>query len=128
MMSALLDAIKGSAIGPSQRAQDAITGNYRFSDDFLGFSGHFPGYPILPAVVQLAAALSLIEEQQGQVELVSIQNAKFLQEIRPGIPISITCTDCQVKGMPGSRIRIGSGETAMSSFIMVFQDKGGPRC
>jgi 3-hydroxyacyl-[acyl-carrier-protein] dehydratase len=121
-MNELIDAVKKSAIGPAQmKDSNTITGKYCFADDFIGFSGHFPGYPILPAVVQLIAALCIIEEQKGhQLQLHSVQNAKFLQEIRPGNEILIQCTDCAVKGMPGSKIRIFSGDKIAASFLMTF--------
>ena len=121
-MNALIDAVKRSALGRVQtKDPDTITGKYCFSDDFLGFSGHFPGYPILPAVVQLIAAQCLIEEQKGhQIELRSVLNAKFLQEIRPGNEILIQCTDCAVKGLPGSKIQICSGDKIAASFLMTF--------
>jgi 3-hydroxyacyl-[acyl-carrier-protein] dehydratase len=121
-MSVLIEAVKRSALGPAQiKSPDAITGRYCFSDDFPGFSGHFPGYPILPAVVQLVAAQCLIEEQKGhRIECRSVQNAKFLQEIRPGNEILIQCADCPVKGQPGSRIQIYSGDKIAASFLMTF--------
>ena len=121
-MNELVDAVKKSALGPAQRKDpDTITCRYCFTDDFIGFSGHFPGYPILPAVVQLIAALCLIEEQKGhQLQLHSVQNAKFLQEIRPGNEILIQCTDCPIKGMPGSKIQIFSNDKIAASFLITF--------
>ena len=32
-----------------------VIGRFTFPPHFIGFSGHFPGQPVLPAVVQLAA-------------------------------------------------------------------------
>jgi len=129
-MNTLIDAVKKSALGPAQiKDADTIAGRYCFTDDFIGFSGHFPGYPILPAVVQMMAALCLIEEQKGhQLQLNSVQNAKFLQEIRPGNELLIQCTDYPVKGMPGSKIQIYSGDKIAASFLMTFYDKGEQSC
>lgn len=123
-MNELIDAVKRSALGPAQKTgPGTITGVYVFAEDFPGFSGHFPGYPILPAVVQLIAAQCLIEEQKGHaLNPVLIQNAKFLQEIRPGSEILIKCSDCLVKGAPGSRIEIHSGGKIAASFLMTFSE------
>jgi 3-hydroxyacyl-[acyl-carrier-protein] dehydratase len=122
-MNKLIDAVRRSAVGSSQTdGPGKITGRYCFAGDFPGFSGHFPGYPILPAVVQLIAAQCLIEEQKGHpLSLSSVQNAKFLQEIRPGHEIVIQCTDCQVKGSPGSRIEIHLDAKIAASFFMTFK-------
>ncbi len=121
-MNKLIDAVRRSAVGsPQTDTAGKITGRYRFSDDFPGFSGHFPGYPILPAVVQLIAAQCLIEAQKGHpLMLSSVRSAKFLQEIRPGNEILIECTEGQLKGAAGSRIEIRSGGKIAASFFMAF--------
>ena len=123
MNELMIDAVKKSAVGPAQITGTAITGKYLFKDDFIGFSGHFPGYPILPAVVQLIAAQCLIEEQKGHgLVLFSVQNAKFLKEIRPGDEISVRCSDIRFRGEPGSRVEILSGKKIAASFIMTFSE------
>jgi 3-hydroxyacyl-[acyl-carrier-protein] dehydratase len=121
-MSELLKAIGQSALGPSQTQEsDMIAGKFCFSENFIGFSGHFPGYPILPAVVQLMLALSLIEEQKGRpLQLRSIQNAKFLTEIRPGDVIEVRCRDFILKDAEGSKVQIYSGDKIAASFFMTF--------
>jgi 3-hydroxyacyl-[acyl-carrier-protein] dehydratase len=124
-MNNLIDAIKNSTIGQAIKSPDGITCRYRFSEDFIGFSGHFPGYPILPAVVQLIIAQSLIEEQKGyELEFDSVQNAKFLHEIKPGEELEITCVDFIVKEAPGSKVQIRSGDKIKASFILTFKHKG----
>ncbi|PJB32624.1 MAG: hypothetical protein CO109_03685 [Deltaproteobacteria bacterium CG_4_9_14_3_um_filter_65_9] len=63
---------------------------YRFSPGFIGFSGHFPGNPILPAIVQIRAVLSLAEEEGGKtLRLAAVRSAKFLAPIRPDEDVSI---------------------------------------
>jgi 3-hydroxyacyl-[acyl-carrier-protein] dehydratase len=121
-MNKLIDAVRKSASGEIQALDsDTIAGRFCFPDDFPGFSGHFPGYPILPAVVQLIASMCLIEEQKGHpLRLDSVQNAKFLQEIRPGNEILIKCMDRMVKGVAGSRVEIISGDKIAASFFMTF--------
>jgi 3-hydroxymyristoyl/3-hydroxydecanoyl-(acyl carrier protein) dehydratase len=44
---------QGSQAEPHGRS---ALGEFRFPPSFLGFAGHFPGNPLLPAVLQLAAA------------------------------------------------------------------------
>jgi 3-hydroxyacyl-[acyl-carrier-protein] dehydratase len=124
-MNNLIDAIKSSAVDKAINLPDGITCRYRFSEDFIGFSGHFPGYPILPAVVQLIIAQSLIEEQKGcEQEFDSVQNAKFLHEIKPGEELEITCMDFIVREEPGSKVQIRAGDKIKASFILTFKHKG----
>ena len=84
-MSALRKGIDASAM-------EALTGTgtdtgarrYRFDPGFIGFSGHFPGNPILPAIVQIRAVVSLAEEEGGKtLRLAAVRSAKFLAPIRP---------------------------------------------
>lgn len=123
-MNELINAVKRSALGPAQKTgPDTISGRYLFTEDFPGFSGHFPGYPILPAVVQLIAAQCVIEEHRGgEIHPASIRNAKFLQEIRPGKEITIQCTDRRIEGALGSRIEIYSEGKTAASFFMTFTE------
>jgi 3-hydroxyacyl-[acyl-carrier-protein] dehydratase len=124
-MNNLIDAIKNSAVDKAISLPDGIKRRYRFSENFIGFSGHFPGYPILPAVVQLITAQSLIEEQKGcELEFDSVQNAKFLHEIKPGEELEFTCTDFIVKEAPGSKVQIRSGDMIKASFFLTFKHKG----
>ena len=45
---------------------ETVTRRYRFSADFIGFSGHFPGDPILPAIAQMRTVVSLAEEHSAR--------------------------------------------------------------
>jgi 3-hydroxyacyl-[acyl-carrier-protein] dehydratase len=84
-MNALQKGIDASAMealpgtGP-----EAGTRRYRFGPEFIGFSGHFPGNPILPAIVQIRAVVSLAEAEGGKaLALAAVRSAKFLAPIRP---------------------------------------------
>ena len=84
-MSALRKGIEASAMetiagtGPETGAR-----RYRFGPGFIGFSGHFPGNPVLPAIVQIRAVVSLAEEEGGKtLRLAAVRSAKFLAPIRP---------------------------------------------
>jgi 3-hydroxyacyl-[acyl-carrier-protein] dehydratase len=92
-MSRLREAIRLAATGPARGAfPEAVERPYRFGPEFPGFDGHFPGYPVLPAVVQIQTALLLAEEQGGQeLELLSVESAKFLQQLRPDEDIVVSC-------------------------------------
>lgn len=84
-MSALRKGIAASAMEPFA-GTGAETGarRYRFDPGFIGFSGHFPGNPVLPAIVQIRAAVSLAEEEVGKtLRLAAVRSAKFLAPIRP---------------------------------------------
>ena len=120
--SDLTEAIRAAAVGEIERRADgSVRQRYVFCDDFPGFSGHFPGRPILPAVLQIMAANQLVEAATGQ-RLVSaaIERAKFVQPIVPGAIVEITC-----RRLPGAadlwETRIDSDRQAAASFYLTLR-------
>ena len=129
-MNKLIDAIEKYALGhvleddPSE-----IIGKFSFDKDFLGFSGHFPGYPILPAVLQLLVAQLLIEKQkESKIQVTGIIKAKFLSEIRPDDEITVQCVDTPTDETLRSKVRISCDDKLVSSFNMSYALKENRNC
>jgi 3-hydroxyacyl-[acyl-carrier-protein] dehydratase len=117
IVSSAVDEINVTAPGTVNR-------RYCFNQDFIGFAGHFPGYPILPAFVQVLTALTLAEEQRGYpLELASVENAKFHIQLRPGQDINVECEEKLVRGKPGCEARLLVAEGLASLFRMSFVAK-----
>jgi len=121
--SDLTEAIRAAAVGDIERRADgSVLQRYVFSPDFQGFSGHFPGRPILPAVLQIMAANQLVEAATGQRLLsTAIERAKFVHPVVPGAVVEITC-----RRLPGAaadlwEIRIDSDRQAAASFFLTLQ-------
>ncbi len=73
-----------------EELQLEVSANFRFSANFPGFQGHFPGNPILPAIVQLAAVRFLADWSLGcRTRPVLHQKIKFKGSIRPGDPVTV---------------------------------------
>lgn len=76
----------------------AVEGNrgeahLRFSGDEVFFVGHFPSGPVLPAVVQVSAALMLAGRVLGrEVSLSEVTRAKFTNPTGPGHELTLTVT------------------------------------
>jgi 3-hydroxyacyl-[acyl-carrier-protein] dehydratase len=121
-MKKLIEEINKSFAGPALMSGHEISNTYCFDAGFLGFSGHFPGYPILPAVMQLLLAQLLTEELKGyEIRVTSIEKAKFLSEIRPHDPVTVICTNADTDNSARSMVKIVSGERAVSSFTICFR-------
>lgn len=68
-----------------------ISGVFTFGPDFPAFEGHFPGQPVLPAVVQLAAVRFLAARHLGKhLVPTSLDRAKFKAMIGPEEQVTIT--------------------------------------
>ena len=129
-MNKLRQAIVLSAIGKkTEDGTGVITRRYRFKPNFIGFRGHFPGYPILPAFVQILTAMTLIEEHtKCRIELASVEKAKFHLPLTPVLEIEVTCARRQVhdKSICDSRLTVTEG--LASSFRFTFTERRDTPC
>jgi 3-hydroxyacyl-[acyl-carrier-protein] dehydratase len=116
-------AILSSAVSPMVvEVGVSATKRYRFSNDFIGFSGHFPGYPILPAFVQIMMACTLAEELKGRtLEPATIEKAKFLLEIKPEQEILVRISERMIGTRPGFEARLVVNDQVAASFRMSFE-------
>ncbi|HAH31201.1 MAG TPA: hypothetical protein DCL44_02685 [Elusimicrobia bacterium] len=58
---------------------------FLFPSELAVFSGHFPGRPIVPGILELEMVRAVMERFTGAaLRLVSVEKAKFLREVKPG--------------------------------------------
>jgi 3-hydroxyacyl-[acyl-carrier-protein] dehydratase len=124
-MDNLRSAIRSSALGPFRETETGIfVGSYCFSPDFIGFSGHFPGYPILPAFVQVLMVLTMAEEVQGRrLKVLTLEKAKFQKEVFPGQEIKVLCRERTIKGKTKLEATLTVAENQAASFLLVLADE-----
>lgn len=129
-MNRLKQALLAAALEPVQATgPDSWRGRFCFAEDFVGFAGHFPGYPILPAVVQVLAAVSVAEAACGRpLQLTALENAKFLLQLRPGEAIEVQCR--AKAGLAGpaweGKLQVAAG--LASSFTLQFEGQEETPC
>lgn len=64
--------------------EESVEATICFQPDFVGFSGHFPGYPVLPGIVIIYAGWLLAEMcANKKLDLYFIKKAKFIRPIHP---------------------------------------------
>ena len=115
-----------SATGGIEESQPGtIKQRYRFSPEFIGFSGHFPDNPILPAFVQILMALTLTEKFNGcPLIMTGIDKAKFRIPIQPDQEIEVACRLRAADQPPGCDARLTvSGGLAASFRISYFLEQ-----
>lgn len=91
-MSQLRTELVASALGAAQNRADGWHQTFHLPATFAGFKGHFPGNPVVPAVVQLLMGLLLAEAAAGRpLAIVQVAKAKFLHPLRPCEDITVRC-------------------------------------
>lgn len=124
-MDKLRSAIRLSALGPvREREPGTFIRSYCFAPDFIGFSGHFPGYPILPAFVQILTVLTMAEETKGRpVKVLTLEKAKFQKEVFPGQEIKIELRERITKGKKKIEATLMVAENQTASFLLTFSEE-----
>ena len=104
-----------------------ITATCVFPPSFSGFKGHFPGNPILPAIVQLATVRQITETILG-INLIphSYTKTKFRGMVKPDqeIIIRITVSTSEMTHTGTFNIRTASSDpVADGKFIFIPEHK-----
>ena len=94
-MSRLRQAVGESAVESVHVGADgSVSRRYRFGPAFPGFAGHFPGRPILPAIVHVLAGVDTLDAWLGvRQRLVGIDNAKFTLPVGPDQTLVVQCRE-----------------------------------
>ena len=89
-----------------------VEGAFIIAQDHPAFAGHFPGQPIVPAVVLLAEALAAIEAATGRAPHEwRLSGAKFLQAVGPGARLTLVHEESR----DGRRFELRCGEAIVAS-------------
>jgi 3-hydroxymyristoyl/3-hydroxydecanoyl-(acyl carrier protein) dehydratase len=74
-----------------------FVGTWQVPRDLRYFEGHFPGFPVLPAVAILDFSVEIIRRAKrvDQLELMEVRNAKFSHPIQPEMKIEIRVTQSE---------------------------------
>ena len=121
-MSKLKEAVAAAAMGNAQIDEEgAASGRYVFPADFVGFEGHFPGYPVLPAIVQVLAAQLVVEQMAARVlRLTKLDKAKFHIRIGPLQEIRVECRQTRQNKEMVWHCTVLAGKELASSFRLSF--------
>jgi 3-hydroxyacyl-[acyl-carrier-protein] dehydratase len=119
------EAMSQAALSPALLTADSGEQSFCFTDSFIGFAGHFPDYPILPAILQTLMAQMLAEEVMGEsLQFLGLSRAKFTRQLRPGeqIDVSLKCKDKEGQLRCSTRLMVGNEIAA--SFTLVLAPLG----
>jgi 3-hydroxyacyl-[acyl-carrier-protein] dehydratase len=120
-MNRMREEILQAALAPAQLTGESGEQSFCFTDAFLGFQGHFPGYPILPAILQILLAQLLAEQVVGSpLQFVSLQRAKFTRQLLPGDRIIVSLSCLEKTGQLNCVTQLSVADEPASSFNLVL--------
>lgn len=120
-MNMMRTEIGKSILGRTVLTEDGGQQRFRFADDFIGFTGHFPDYPILPAVLQTLMAQMLAEQVVGlPLQFLALERAKFTHQLRPGdqIEVSVSCREKQGQLHSACEFRVAGKRAASFTLLL----------
>lgn len=123
-MNRVAQAIRAAAIAPLAVQDGEAVRQYRFAAGFPAFEGHFPGFALLPAVVQIMAAATLVEDwRSAKLTLASVEKAKFLIQLRPGATVVVRCRERTIAGRRRYETSLVVEEGLAASFTLGFVEE-----
>jgi 3-hydroxyacyl-[acyl-carrier-protein] dehydratase len=110
-----------------ESADGELMARFLFPPEFIGFQGHFPGRPILPAVCEIQAAIAMLEASSRQrVRLGEIVSAKFSMPVSCDEEVVYSCSvamqDPKMALLKASVAKHGR-TVARFSLRVVFEEK-----
>jgi 3-hydroxyacyl-[acyl-carrier-protein] dehydratase len=83
-----------------------LRASFLFPAEFVGFHGHFPGRPVLPAICEIQAALAMLETWKGRrVRLREIVQAKFSASVSCDEEVVCSCS-VTLEGADGALVKV----------------------
>lgn len=125
-MNRILQGIAAAAHGTITTDEaGTLERRYCFADSFAGFAGHFPEHPILPAIVEILTVVSLVSEQTGcRQRLVAVEDAKFLNPVRPDQELLVRCRQRTVRGKSLYDAQLTVGGTTTATLLIELSPAG----
>lgn len=126
-MSRLAREIRECMSDLGQADDGTLKARFTFPAEFLGFQGHFPGEPVLPAVCEIQAALVMLEAWEDRpAGLREIIQAKFSAPVTCDEELVYACAVTREE-LHGAVVKttVGKDGRAVARFRLrvVFEDE-----
>lgn len=122
-MNRMRQEIKAAAVGAVRQGEKGDEQDFLFTPEFSGFAGHFPGYPVFPAVLQMLIAQCLAEQILGHsLTGLVVERAKFMSQLMPEDRLTVRVKPKAVAGGWQINAELSTPEATVSRFTMIFRD------
>ena len=93
-----------------------MSARFRLASGHAAFDGHFPGQPIVPAVVLLAEVMARVEADTGRgAAHWTLASAKFLAPVGPDVEVALV----HEAGAQGTRrFELRAGDTRVANGVL----------
>lgn len=117
----LRQAIVACAQSPVITAEEGYQWELLFGEDFVGFDGHFPGHPVLPAFIQILSTQCALQQRTGQAwSLRRVKRAKFMKTVTPNQRVILTWKEKDMEeGLQGN-FTLCVSDVKVASFIALY--------
>ena len=125
-MSPLARQIRKCMSDLGETENGTLTARFVFPADFLGFQGHFPGRPVLPAVCEIQGAVAMLEAwKKTEVVLREVILAKFSTPVTCDEEVVYACSVTMEDG-DGAVVKValtkGGRSVARFKLRVAFRD------
>lgn len=113
-MDSLERAVARAVQGELDAGEGEAALRFQLNADFLGFQGHFPDHPVLPAFVQVLMGRHVLQQLQGEArKLLEVDRARFRLPIGPG-ELRVRCKQLDA----GHLVQLETDQGQASSFLL----------
>lgn len=120
-MSQIRNALLKCQTSAATHVEGVVCQRYCLPADFVGFDGHFPDYPIVPAVVQILMAQLVAEQHHGSpLSIRAVDRSKFHRQLKPNDVIDTYCQSKQVRGKAVIDCQLKIDNEVVSAFWLVL--------
>jgi 3-hydroxyacyl-[acyl-carrier-protein] dehydratase len=117
----LRDAIVDCAQSEVKSLDDGFQWTLCFPDDFVGFDGHFPGHPVLPAFIQILVTQCALQQRSARAWVLRrVKRAKFMKIVEPNRTVTVTWNEKESEDGLQGNFTLTVDDTKVASFAAVF--------
>lgn len=118
--------IREAFVGWEGSGEEAASAEAVFPPGFVGFAGHFDGFPLLPAVAMVQTGALATEFLAGEaLRLAEVSQAKFSRLVLPGEALAVSVSWNASKREASVRLACGDEATARMTLRLDVIERGG---